>query len=165
MLLYIHLSLITTVIMPVLPKMPFPRRARDVFFSVLDSLGPGFVDSDSEQEFLDRLFLQRKKDDVHVSSLVMHILISKKVLEMGLCSIRWGLIILWNTMCPKLLRTGQWGLPRVEHLQPNACAHIDLLGVNSSQSMLCYWIPSLIFCPLTFRVAGEKAKMGVDFFV
>lgn len=164
MLPYIHLSLITTVIMPVLPKMPFPRRARDVSFSVLDSLGPGFVDSDSEQEFLDRLFLQRKKDDVYVSSLVMHILVSKKVLEMIICS-RWGLIILWNTMNPKLLRTGQWGLPRVEHLQPNACACIDLLGVSFSQSMLCYWIPSLIFCLLTFRVVGEKAKMDADFFV
>lgn len=68
-------------------------------------------------------------------------------------------------MCPKLLKTDQWELPMVEHLQPNASACIDLVRVSCSQSMLCYWIPSLIFCPLTFGAVGEKAKMSVDFFV
>lgn len=58
---YIHLSPIITMIMQVFPKMSFPRRPRDVPFSVLYSLGPGFVDSDSEQEFLDGFILSIKK--------------------------------------------------------------------------------------------------------
>lgn len=84
MIPYMHLSLITTMIMPVLTKMSFPKRARDVSFSVLDSLGPGFVDSDSEQEFLVRLFCNVKR--MMYILAVMHILVSKKVLEMGICS-------------------------------------------------------------------------------
>lgn len=72
-------------------------------------------------------------------------------------------MILQNTMCPKPLKTGQWELPRVEHLWPNASACTDFLRVSCSQGMSCYWIPFLIFCPLTFGAVGEKAKMGVDF--
>lgn len=68
-------------------------------------------------------------------------------------------------MCPKVLKTGQWELPRVEHLQPSASACVDLLRVSCSQSMSYYWIPFCIFCSLTFGAVGEKAKVGVDFFV
>lgn len=37
--------------------MSLHRRARGVPFSVLDSLGPGYVDSVSEQEYLRRFFI------------------------------------------------------------------------------------------------------------
>lgn len=57
-----------------------------MFLSVCWTYWGQFVDSDSEQELLDSFFLELKKDDVYVSCLVMHMLISKKGLEMGICS-------------------------------------------------------------------------------
>lgn len=154
---YIHLSLIVTV----LHKCHFLEE-QEMFLSVCWTYWGQFVDSDSEQEFLDSFFWNLKKM-MCVCQLSSYAYANFKEgsWDGNLFEVRTS--YLQNTVYLNQLKTGQWELPRV-HIQPNGSACIDLLRVSCSQSMLLLGTFPYFF-PLTFRAVGEKAKMGVDFFV